>query len=108
MTELEQQYPGRHFTPDGHMFGSIGEVYAADKYGIQLYKASCPLHDGETSDCRKVQIKLTQTDRVSMHDDPDYLIVLKIDKEGNISEIYNAVMNSCLRSAKCRLHSDLN
>ena len=24
--ELEELYPGRHFTPDGHMVGSIGEV----------------------------------------------------------------------------------
>lgn len=25
-SELEELYPGRHFTPDGHMVGSIGEV----------------------------------------------------------------------------------
>ena len=30
---LEQQYPGRHFTPDGHMLGRIGEVYAAERTG---------------------------------------------------------------------------
>ena len=87
--ELEQQNPGRHFTPDGHMLGSIGEVYAAERYGLTLYEASHPVHDGETSDGRKVQIKLTQTDRVSMYEEPEFLIVLKIDKKGTISEIYN-------------------
>ncbi|MEE0027623.1 MAG: hypothetical protein U0J70_08535, partial [Atopobiaceae bacterium] len=31
---LEAMYPGRHFTPDGHLVGSIGEVHAAEKYGL--------------------------------------------------------------------------
>jgi hypothetical protein len=26
---LEALFPGRHFTPDGHLVGSIGEVLAA-------------------------------------------------------------------------------
>ena len=34
--ELEEKYPGRRFTPDGHLVGSIGEVYAAEKYGLTL------------------------------------------------------------------------
>ncbi len=89
VAELEKQYPGRHFTPDGHMLGSIGEVYAAEQYGLKLYEASHPVHDAVTADRREVQIKLTQTNRVALYECPDYLIVLKIDKEGNISEIYN-------------------
>lgn len=28
--ELELQFPGRKFTPDGHLVGSIGEVLVAD------------------------------------------------------------------------------
>jgi hypothetical protein len=28
--ELEERYPGRKFTPDGHLVGSIGEVVAAE------------------------------------------------------------------------------
>lgn len=27
--ELEEMFPGRHFTPDGHLVGSIGECLAA-------------------------------------------------------------------------------
>ena len=27
---LESMFPGRHFTPDGHMLGSIGECLVAD------------------------------------------------------------------------------
>ncbi|MEY3457412.1 MAG: hypothetical protein RL215_569 [Planctomycetota bacterium] len=26
--ELERMFPGRHFTPDGHMVGSIGEAFS--------------------------------------------------------------------------------
>ena len=89
VAELEQQHPERRFTPDGHMLGSIGEVYAEERYGLHLYKPSYPAHDGITIDGREVQIKLTQTDRVALYEEPDYLIVLKIDKEGIIREIYN-------------------
>ena len=35
--ELETEFPGRHFTLDGHLVGSIGEVMAAYYYGIELY-----------------------------------------------------------------------
>lgn len=45
--ELENDFPGRHFTLDGHLVGSIGEVMAAYYYGIELYTASKEIHDGE-------------------------------------------------------------
>ena len=38
--ELESMFPGRHFTPDGHMVGSIGECLVADAYGLELITAS--------------------------------------------------------------------
>jgi len=31
VSELEALFPGRHFTPDGHLVGSLGEVMAATK-----------------------------------------------------------------------------
>jgi hypothetical protein len=39
--ELEALYPGRKFTPDGHLVGSIGEVIAADDLGL----VPCPSQD---------------------------------------------------------------
>ncbi len=33
---LEELFPGRKFTPDGHLVGSIGEVIAANLYGWEL------------------------------------------------------------------------
>lgn len=59
VTELEAEFPGRHFTLDGHLVGSVGEVLAAYYYGIELYKASTKVHDGCIDD-REVQIKITQ------------------------------------------------
>ncbi|MBL8820098.1 MAG: hypothetical protein JNL58_29005 [Planctomyces sp.] len=44
--ELERMFPGRHFTPDGHMVGSIGEAIAAYYYGLTLFTASARGHDG--------------------------------------------------------------
>ena len=35
---LSKIYPDRPFTPDGHLVGSIGEVVAADTYGLILEK----------------------------------------------------------------------
>jgi len=32
--ELQKLYPGRKFTPDGHLVGSIGEVVAAEALGL--------------------------------------------------------------------------
>lgn len=59
VAELEAEFPGRHFTLDGHLVGSIGEVMAAYYYGIELYRASAEIHDGEIEG-RKVQIKISQ------------------------------------------------
>lgn len=43
--ELSALYPGRPFTPDGHLVGSIGEVIAAESLGLKLYAPSQPGHD---------------------------------------------------------------
>ena len=69
--ELEEKYPGRRFTLDGHLVGSIGEVYAAEKYRLALLETSSEKHDALSADGRLIQIKITQTDRVSMYSEPD-------------------------------------
>lgn len=86
---LEKMYPGRHFTLDGHLVGSIGEVFAAERYGISLFTAGCETHDGKAPDGRLVQIKATQRRSVGIYEEPDYLLVLSIDREGRLSEVYN-------------------
>ena len=88
VAQLEAEFPGRHFTLDGHLVGSIGEVMAAYYYGIELYAASTEIHDGEV-DGKKVQIKISQQDNIVINHEPDYLIVLYLNRNGNIYEVYN-------------------
>lgn len=87
--ELEELFPGRHYTPDGHMIGSIGEALASSCYGLELFEASEETHDAKAPDGRLVQIKATQVDRVAISSEPDWLLVLKIHKDGTFSEEYN-------------------
>lgn len=55
---------GRHFTPDGHMVGSMGECLVADAYDLVLRTSSNKGFDAETSDGRQVEIKATQAKHV--------------------------------------------
>lgn len=87
--ELESIYPGRHFTPDGHMVGSLGEVLVAEKYGLTLLPASYETHDAIAPDGRYVQIKATQIKRIAISSEPDYLIVIKLLADGSFEEYYN-------------------
>ena len=89
VTELEAHFPGRKFTPDGHLVGSIGEVLAAYHYGIDLYTASAPGHDGRCRAGREVQIKATQGSYIGIRCEPRHLLVLKLDRKGGFREAYN-------------------
>ncbi len=75
--ELEAAYPGRKFTPDGHLVGSIGEVVAAEALGLTLYPGSHPIHDAydENGD---VQIKMTAADGIAMYGPCKRLVVLRV------------------------------
>lgn len=88
VSELEEGFPGRYFTLDGHLLGSIGEVLSVYYYGIQLFKASEETHDGIV-DGKKVQIKITQQDNIMISSEPEYLIVLYLTKDGKTYEVYN-------------------
>ena len=76
---LQTLFPGRKFTPDGHLVGSIGEVIAARMFGLELLPASAPDHDAITGYGQKVQIKFTQDMRgVALRAEPDHLFVLRL------------------------------
>jgi hypothetical protein len=81
VAELEAMFPGRHFTPDGHMVGSIGEALANYYYGFdELFKASFCGHDGRVG-TRQVQVKA------------QHLLVLRLYENGKFEEIYNGPGN---------------
>ena len=57
---LNKLFPGRPFTPDGQLVGSIGEVVAEYIYDVHLEPCSTPQIDARTEDGRTVQVKLTR------------------------------------------------
>jgi hypothetical protein len=89
VAELESLFPGRHFTLDGHIVGSIGEVLAAARYDLVLAPASSEGHDAKTQDGRLVEVKATQANSVGLRSEPQHLIVLQILPDGQAVEVYN-------------------
>jgi len=91
--ELNESFPDRpFFTLDGHLVGSIGEVVAAETYGLILEKCSHEGFDAKTEAGQTVEIKLTGGSSVSVSSDantPEILIVLKLDSITGFEEIYN-------------------
>lgn len=106
-TELENAFPGRKFTLDGHLLGSIGEVIASYHYELKLLTSSSERHDAISKDGHLVQIKATQGSRhISLRSEPEYLIVLWINgKTGEAKEIYNGP-GACVWEACYKLSSN--
>lgn len=89
--ELEQIFPGRRFTPDGHLVGSLGEGLAAYAYGIELNRASTAGYDALLGDV-KVEVKATQRTSIAVSADdrlPDVLLVFRLDRRGVPEVVYN-------------------
>lgn len=88
--KLNALFPGRKFTPDGHLVGSIGEAIAMIEYGVTLHRHSHPGTDGQING-REVQIKATQRSSVAIKkpQERDLLLVLKISADGSWDPIYD-------------------
>lgn len=50
-------FPGRHFTPDSQMVGSLGECLVADAYHLELKTAPNKGYDAVTKTGLQVKIK---------------------------------------------------
>lgn len=87
--QLETLFPGRRFTPDGHLVGSIGEVVAAHRYFLELLPHSVQGHDARAPTGGLVEIKATQGKSVALREQPDHLLVLHLSPMGEATEIYN-------------------
>jgi hypothetical protein len=89
VTDLEEEFEGRKFTPDGHLVGSLGEVVAAYAFGLELLPASNEVHDAKSPDGVLVQIKLTGGKKgVALYSEPAHLLVLQLaDKQ--FRTVYN-------------------
>jgi len=91
VTKLQKDYPKKKFTLDGRLVGDIGEILAEEKYDFRLYNEMIKEYDGETKDGKKIQVKATMKNSLTFPADstPEYYIGIKIDNNGNITEIYN-------------------
>lgn len=89
VNELEELFPGRPFTPDGHMVGSIGEVLVAEYFDLELLPCSFKGHDAKDKQGRYVEIKATQGEAISLRSEPDRLIVIKLLKDGSFEKFYD-------------------
>jgi hypothetical protein len=85
---LSARYPGRPFTPDGHMIGSIGEVVAAEAFGLKLYGPSQAVHDVYDAS-GDVQIKITSGNHVSMYSCCKRLLVLRVVSPEEAEVVYD-------------------
>jgi hypothetical protein len=91
--QLRDQYK-RGFPLDGRLVGDIGEVLAAEKYGLELYSENASVYDGfEIATGRKVQIKASFKNYCYFPYDeeklPDYFLSINILESGEIEELYN-------------------
>lgn len=87
--ELEALYPGRKFTPDGHLVGSIGEALVAEKYGLTLMPASNKGYDATDADERRIEIKCTGADHFAFRHEAECVIAVVLKRDGSIEEVYN-------------------
>lgn len=88
VTELETRYPGRKFTPDGHLVGSIGEVIAAEALNLVLYPMSHAGHDA-WDESGPVQVKMTGGTSIAMYDCCVRLVVLRVVSPNEAEIIYD-------------------
>ena len=89
VAELEKAYPGRPFTPDGHLVGSIGEVVARETFGFTLNPPSYKGHDAKCATRGDVEIKITAGSSVAFRGDCNHLIVLQIVSPHQAEIIYD-------------------
>ena len=87
--ELEEMFPGRPFTPDGHMVGSLGECLVQDAYDLKLMPPSNKGFDARAKNGLKVEIKATQSKTVAFRSCPEHTIIIQILPDGTFEECYN-------------------
>jgi hypothetical protein len=91
--QLEELFPGRSFTPDGHLVGSIGESLAAYMFALDLMASSNTGFDARTAEGLSVEIKATQRASVALSARadplPDRVIVLRLSRDSFCEVVYN-------------------
>ena len=66
LKENHPKYVNRPFTLDGHLLGTLGEVFAAQQFGLTLNENSVREGFDATKEGKKYQIKTTQQTGLSI------------------------------------------
>lgn len=105
VNELEKMFPGRPFTPDGHMVGSLGECLVADAYNLKLMPPGNEGYDAVTQKGKKVEIKATQSNNVAFRSCPEHTVIIKYMKMVRLASVLMAqaiLYGTHLRAKKCQ------
>lgn len=87
---LHDAFGGRRkFTIDGRLVGDIGEVMAELHYELILDETSQPTYDASTNDGRRVQVKATFKESLTLSSVPDLYLGIKLHEDGTFEEIFN-------------------
>jgi len=89
--ELSQRF-GRPVSPDGHLIGSLGEIYAREQLGLELMGPSNEGFDARTTDGVPVEIKATTRNSISLSSKgtkAEVLVVVRFDEMGQGRIVYN-------------------
>jgi hypothetical protein len=81
---------GRSVSPDGHLVGSLGEIYAARALGLRLETASNAGFDAVDGQGHRVEIKTTTRSSISLSASgtlAERLIVVQLNAETGAAQI---------------------
>lgn len=76
---------GRPISPDGHLVGSLGELFARDLLGLTLMEPSNCGFDAVSQDGVSVEIKATTRDTIALSSEgskADILVVVQFNHDG--------------------------
>jgi len=81
---------GRSVSPDGHLVGSLGEIYAAQEFGLRLETASNAGFDAVDSQGQRVEIKTTTRTSIALSASgmlAERLVVVQLNTETGAAQI---------------------
>ncbi len=87
--ELEELFPNKRFTLDGHLVRSLGEVVAEYRHGLDSLPNSTECHDARARNGKLVQVKAAQGKKIGLGSEPEHLDVLRLMPDGSTEEVFN-------------------
>ena len=71
------------------MVGSLGEVLAEYRYGLDFLPNSTEYHDARARNGRLVQVGATQGRKIGLGSEPEHLVVLRLVPDGSTEAVFN-------------------